>query len=224
MDIVSRAEWGARPPKTPPALTVPSEAWLHHTVGDSSTDLNRDGRTGDEYMRAVQKYHMDGHGWNDIAYNYVVDDEELVVYEGRGGRVRPGAQKGHNRGTVAIAVMGDFRHDPVTGELVDLLADLMVWLHSQGFAPAYVTGGHRDAPGQTTTCPGRLADHIPAINERIDMTYRGVLNVPDADWARNVVDWGIDSGLIVTGDDHPDDWNDDQVTMGRLWTLFHRQR
>ena len=62
------------------------------------------------------------------------------------------------------------------------------------------------------------------IEEAVAMTYRGVFNVPDQDWARDVVDWGIEEGLIVTGDDFPDDWLDDEITMGRIWTLFFRMR
>ncbi len=53
-------------------------------------------------------------------------------------------------------------------------------------------------------------------------TYRTVLNVPDNDWATDVVDWGIDSGVIVTSDTHPDDWANENMTDGRMWTLLSR--
>lgn len=54
--------------------------------------------------------------------------------------------------------------------------------------------------------------------------YRGVINVPNAEWARKVIDSEIDAGTIVTGDDYLDDWEDDRFTMGRLWTIFARNR
>lgn len=223
VDIIPRSEWGALSPSSPfNKQTTPAEAYLHHTVG-SGVDFDRDGDPGDDYMRQMQKQHQ-GYGWKDIAYNFVVDPRTLKVYEGRGGLVIPGAQKGHNRGTVAVAVMGDYRYEPITEALLNLLANLLDHLYMNGWAPKYWTGGHRDAPNQSTTCPGDLANYIDEINGRIDLDYRGIQNVPDAPWARKVVDWGIDSGVIITDDDHPDDWEDNDVTMGRLWTLLYRGR
>lgn len=216
MDIISREDWGARKPAGDFVVQdTPAEAYLHHSVGYGSG--------GAQYMRDMQAFHQ-SKGWKDIAYNFVVDGRTLEVFEGRGGNIVPGAQKGHNRGTVAICVMGDYRREPVTELLLDTIAELVDYLHKRGWGPQYLTGGHRDAPGQTTTCPGDLGDYIGAINERIDVDYRGVKNVPDEEWARRVVDYGIDSGLIVVGDNTVDDWEDDRFTMGRLWTLFYRQR
>jgi hypothetical protein len=60
------------------------------------------------------------------------------------------------------------------------------------------------------------------IEQEMKMVYRDVINVPNAGWAHGVVDDGIESGLIVTADAHVDDWEDDKITMGRLWTLFSR--
>ncbi len=61
------------------------------------------------------------------------------------------------------------------------------------------------------------------IKELLDMTYRDVLNVPDENWARDVVDWGIDNGLIRTDDDNEDDW-EAMPNYGTLWTMFYRMR
>ncbi len=53
------------------------------------------------------------------------------------------------------------------------------------------------------------------------MIYRTVTNVPDQDWARNVVDWGIENKMIVITDDNPDDWSKG-INYGQVWTLFER--
>lgn len=50
--------------------------------------------------------------------------------------------------------------------------------------------------------------------------YRGVENVPE--WGEGVVDWALETGLIVIDDEYPDDFEDAEITMGRLWTLFYR--
>ena len=56
-----------------------------------------------------------------------------------------------------------------------------------------------------------------------EMDYRGVLNVPDKDWARKVVDWAIDTSKIINPDDNfVDDWERDEMTDGRYWTFMKR--
>jgi hypothetical protein len=44
-------------------------------------------------------------GWSDVGYNYFVDRDGTVT-EGRPIEVTPAAQKGHNTGSVAIALWG----------------------------------------------------------------------------------------------------------------------
>ena len=54
-------------------------------------------------------------------------------------------------------------------------------------------------------------------------TYRTVKNVPDKDWARDVIDRGIDVwGDIITSEDNPADWLNLDMTDGRLWTFIDR--
>jgi len=62
---------------------------------------------------------------------------------------------------------------------------------------------------------------VPPDRLELDVTYKNVLNVPDADWARNVVDWGIDVGMIINDDEHQDDW-EKNIDYGATWTLFKR--
>lgn len=74
---------------------------------------------------------------------------------------------------------------------------------------------------------GQFQDFDDTVNHlrdamEADLTYRGVLNVPDKKWARDVVDWGILTGVIVVTDSHADDWANDDYTDGRLWTMLSR--
>lgn len=68
------------------------------------------------------------------------------------------------------------------------------------------------------------ADQPPHLCEPkgTPMYYRGVINVPDADWARKVINWAIDNKIIITGDTFTDDWNREHMTDGRLWTFLKR--
>lgn len=157
MNIITRADWGARPARHANRIDTPTpELWLHHTAG------NHRGANG---MRAIQAFHMDSRGWSDIAYSFVVDRISLDVYEGRGAGIAGGHTRGHNRVSHAICVMGNFEHLIPQDDLLELLAELVAHGHSQGWWPDQFTGGHRDASGANTACPGRnLYAHIPHIN------------------------------------------------------------
>lgn len=75
MKIVSRASWGAQDPRrTPYQPGFTHEVFLHHTVGYGSG--------GASYMRQMQHHHRNLNGWNDIAYNFVIDPRSLTVTVG----------------------------------------------------------------------------------------------------------------------------------------------
>lgn len=76
-----------------------------------------------------------------------------------------------------------------------------------------------------TANPRRNHDNkqIPPCAGGPDMDYKKVKNVPQKEWAKSVVDWGIAEGLIIVSDDHVDDWNA-PLTYGAYWTLEHRRK
>lgn len=159
LQIVSRVQWGARSPRHRTIGDMVTETYLHHTAG---------AHQGASSMRAIQNYHMDVRGWSDIAYNFVIDPHDLKVYEGRGWGVRPGAQKSHNTGTWAVCVMGHFNSQHPTQGLLDVIANLISVGADAGHIPRELTGGHRDAPNQNTTCPGdNLHARIHEIRELV---------------------------------------------------------
>jgi hypothetical protein len=152
VDIVSRAQWRAAPSlKAPVAIDTPTpRLWLHHTAGNER---------GAEGMRAIQAFHQrpvaqGGRGWSDIAYSLVVDPDDLTVYEGRGIGIAGGHTKGDNSRSHAICVMGHFDREQPTPSLLRLLADLVRDGRERGWW-GELTGGHRDAPLASTSCPGR---------------------------------------------------------------------
>jgi hypothetical protein len=162
MQIVSRAEWGARLPKSVTAERNVVETFLHHSAGP---------HRGAAGVRAIQDYHMDRQGWSDIAYNFLIDPHDFRVYEGRGWGVRPGSQKSYNTGTWSVCVLGNFQTQIPSQGVLDVIANLISLGHELGHIPLVLTGGHKDAPGQSTSCPGQnLHSRIPAIRELLEDT------------------------------------------------------
>lgn len=195
MRIIARAEWLARPPKeTPTKITTPtSELWLHHAAGAvlpgddsvSSADLTR--------IRSIQNYHMDVRGWNDIAYSFLVDPDGWV-FEGRGAGVAGAHTQNHNSISHGICVMGNYKTQAVGPDLVDRLAELVRYGHEQGWWPAVLSGGHKDASGASTSCPGKnLYPLIGKINtlaeggdDDMPLSNEDLQKIADAVWFRLV--------------------------------------
>lgn len=148
--IVGRGELGLRAPRRPPvAIATPAESWLHHTGGPGS---NR------AAVRAVQDWHMDGEGWSDIAYPFLVGNGE--VREGRGALVDH--LTAHGSTSFVICLMGEHHRYPVADHDLDAAGWLLAHALLSGWTTSEILGGHRDIPDATpSACPG---DHgIAAI-------------------------------------------------------------
>src|SRR5690606_31099732 len=105
--IRTRDVWGARAPLSTSYASTVKLAVVHHS--DSGNSYGPGDVPG--ILRSIQAFHMDGRGWSDIAYNFVVD-KFGTVWEGRGGGIdRPviGAHAmGFNTGSVGVMVIGDY--------------------------------------------------------------------------------------------------------------------
>lgn len=154
--IRPRSEWGAKPPKATTPFHLPAaELWLHHLAAEWH---------GPSGMRSAQRFHQDTRGWRDIAYTFCVDDDG-TVYEGTGPNVVGTHTGGRNSRAMAICAMGDFTLRRPTSAMLQAIVDLTVHGHHEGWWGPGLTGGHRDAPGANTACPGGfLWDAIPDLN------------------------------------------------------------
>ncbi|XP_046565312.1 uncharacterized protein LOC124274026 [Haliotis rubra] len=105
--IITRAEWGARAPSTPHVKLshTPYYAFIHHGATAGC-------HTREECVRMIQSYqnyHMDGHGWSDIGYNFAIGDDGNV-YEGRGWDAVGAHTGGCNSKSIGIAFIGNFNN------------------------------------------------------------------------------------------------------------------
>jgi hypothetical protein len=184
--VITRTAWGAdellrrNQPRYAPSIRL---VIVHHTATSNAYTPDQ----AAAIVRAIDVYHVQTNGWDDIGYNFVIDRFGRV-YEGRyGGMTRNviGAHAlGFNKGSVGIAVIGNFMTAKPTSAAVRSLERLIAWrLDLAHVDPTstltYVSGGserwragtpvklravsgHRDTG--STSCPGTyLYAQLPTI-------------------------------------------------------------
>jgi hypothetical protein len=185
---ISRAGWGADESLRncgPFYAREAKMAFVHHTANSNDYSAGQ----ADDLVRAIYWYHTQTLGWCDIAYNFLIDKFGRV-YEGRfGGMDRPvipGATKGFNTGSVAVAAIGDYRAHPPSSATILAFERLLAWrldvAHVSPTGGAWMMSrgndrypegewvwfqaisGHRDAG--PSSCPGdRLYAWLGAIRD-----------------------------------------------------------
>ncbi|MGI8479844.1 MAG: N-acetylmuramoyl-L-alanine amidase [Gaiellaceae bacterium] len=127
--IVPRLSWGADESirRAPPVFADEIRfSVVHHTAGQN--DYSRSEAAA--VVKGIQIYHVQGNGWNDIGYNFVVD-RFGTIYEGRfGGAERNvvGAHaQGFNTGSVGVALLGSYGTTSPSPAAQDAIAQLLSW-------------------------------------------------------------------------------------------------
>ncbi|MBM6402954.1 cell wall-binding repeat-containing protein [Phycicoccus sp. CSK15P-2] len=184
--IYSRASWGAdeRIRKGSPSTGTVKAAIVHHTAGANGYSSSQ----VPGIIRGIYSYHVNGNGWNDIGYNFLVDRFGRT-WEGRyGGTTKDiiGAHAApYNSSTFGISVIGDFSSVEPPSAVPTALSKVIAWrlglkrvnpagstsLEGMGTSPTVI--GHRDV--NQTSCPGaRLYAKLGAIRTRAK-SYQGVM-------------------------------------------------
>ena len=175
--IISRAGWGADESMRrcePDYGTTTNGGFLHHTAGTNSYTASQSAAL----VRGIYAYHVNGQGWCDIGYNFLVD-KYGQVFEGRyGGVDRPvlGAHTlGFNTDTFGVSVLGNYGSTQPSSAALSAVTAVMSWRLAIYYRPGngsttYVSGdsgsrypegtkiwrpvimGHRDVV--STSCPG----------------------------------------------------------------------
>jgi peptidoglycan hydrolase-like protein with peptidoglycan-binding domain len=141
MNIIDRAEWGARAPKRVDRVS-PSARRLfvvHYSGGPA-----------DQSVRAIQDWCMDDRGFNDVDYNWLVRGTTGQIYEGRGWDVIGSHTKGHNTEGIGVCVISP-------GPISDAAKDSVRALYATAVRRAghsLAIKGHREL--DKTTCPGSM--------------------------------------------------------------------
>jgi N-acetylmuramoyl-L-alanine amidase len=199
--IITRADWHAdeairrAPPYYADGIHL---AIVHHTAGSNSYTKAQSA----SIVRAIELYHVQGNGWNDIGYNFLVD-KYGQIFEGRYGGITKAVVGAHamgfNSGSVGIAVIGDYGSTAITPAARSALVSLIAWrldlahvdplsrvVRVSAGNPRYPVGtavtlnaisGHRDV--YPTSCPGaNLYAQLPSIRTAVAQTGLPKLYAP----------------------------------------------
>lgn len=149
----SREEWGARPPTPGPGLLTPSRVRgiaLHWPAMATRLDTVPEVKTA---LRSWQDYHMDGHGWSDIAYQAAVD-QLGNSYQLRGLRHQSAANGdtdvNETYGALLLVLAMGERPSPAMVHAVQR----RVARFRELFPNATRIVGHQDIRPEPTSCPG----------------------------------------------------------------------
>ena len=189
--IIPRLSWGADESirrHAPVYATKLVVAFVHHTAGTNSYSPAESAAI----VRGIEIYHVEGNGWWDIGYNFLVD-KYGQVFEGRAGGIDQavvGAHaQGYNAESTSVAQLGTFTAGGITAEAMTATAQLLGWKLSLHGVPVQGTVvlrsgggslnrfpaatpvtvnricGHRD--GDATSCPGDvLYAQLPELRTR----------------------------------------------------------
>lgn len=154
---VQRDEWDARSPRgtlaNMPAAHNVKGTKVHYTGGVENTAMGfADGHhLCDNRVRSVQNGHMDGNGWSDIGYSFLVCPHGYA-FVGRGFGKLPAANgPGLNSGHYAVlGMVGDSGLVTPSAAMLNGIRDVIEWLRAKGVGDQI--RGHRD--GYATSCPG----------------------------------------------------------------------
>lgn len=179
-EIIPIDVWGGSRSGTP-SMDLPAQAiWVHHSVTPATDDpwadfqvLNRIGLSN-------------GHGG--ISYSFVIHPTG-VIGEGQGNRRGAhtggngcnGSGWGWNPCSFGVCFVGNYNEDVLTPDAIrafQWLRDLIAYLG--GLRDDYWIAGHRDAPGNSTACPGINIENAldllraPYPHETTEDTMKGI--------------------------------------------------
>lgn len=177
--ITSRAEWGARAPRSRSTVSwgTRTEFVVHYSEGPTS-----------QSPRSIQDFHMDGNGWSDIGYNFLVDVQGRV-YEGRGWLTVGAHAPDHNSSGIGVCMIGrNGDATPAALRSIRAVYDEAVRRKGGGLKKL----GHRDV--YSTSCPGdelyawvRAGMPAPGGGDDMPLTKDDAKLIADAVWRRDEI-------------------------------------
>ncbi|MES2924522.1 MAG: N-acetylmuramoyl-L-alanine amidase [Verrucomicrobiota bacterium] len=191
--IYSCDEWGASPARrTEFARNRAVGIVIHHTEGANRQPLTavKEKAAAFATARSIQDSHVKRNGWADTGQHFTIS-QGGVIMEGRHGSLDAAAngecvQAAHagntekNEKWFGIEICGDNRKTyQVTPQQWSAIVDLCAWLCDSRGGEDLEIIGHQEV--HTTTCPGKLMDHLDDLREAITARRHPTADVPKND-------------------------------------------
>ena len=158
-----RSAWGARAASGCDGNPTKTKVTVHHTVSRLHDGGSRDELTAE--LRSIQALHMDGRGYCDTGYHFLVTADG-TVWEARSANDLGAHTGGQNTNNLGVSFIGCF-HPTSDCDGLGSTTPPQVMLDGAGAFIGTATRhygitlglgstlmGHRDNPGQATACPG----------------------------------------------------------------------
>lgn len=183
--LITRAQCGLRPAEGRTSFTPSFGTTGHYSEVAAAADHARCA----SQVRAIQSWHMDHHGWSDIAYSDLACQHGWI-FEGRGRGWRTaanGTNTGNDRAHAVCALLA-VGQSP-TSALIDAMVDSALWLNE----PAnFGDDWNVHSDWKATGCPGDpLRARKAEMRQRILMlstTPAPPVTIPPAWWGPSFED------------------------------------
>ncbi|XP_071453598.1 peptidoglycan-recognition protein SC2-like [Hetaerina americana] len=148
--LVSRQQWGGKPPKAPAdPLTLPVPYVI---VSHTATEHCYTFEDCAAVVRSVQGFHMGSRDWWDVGYNFMVGGDGRV-YEGRGWDGVGAHARSYNNISIGLSFVGTFSDvEPPARQVTAAKRLIAEGVRLGKVSPDYVLLGHRQV--SPTESPG----------------------------------------------------------------------
>ncbi|KAG8226176.1 hypothetical protein J437_LFUL012351 [Ladona fulva] len=151
LDIVSREEWSAKPPKSIIRFEKPVDYVI---IIHTATYTCKTKEECIKLLRIIQFFHMESRGWSDISYNFLIGGEGRI-YEGRGWDTVGGHSKGYDSVSLGLSLIGIFCEQTPPEIQISAAQELIQEGVRLGkISPDYKLVGHRQI--SPTESPGEM--------------------------------------------------------------------
>lgn len=159
MARITRSKWGARTARSGPGRLDPREVTGMVIHWPAMSKPLRGVKAVSAALRGWQDYHMDTHGWSDIAYQEAID-QDGNVYVLRGLWTQSAANgdedvNDHNGAILLVLAPGEHP----TAKMLHMLRKRIA-RHREVFPRSTRVYGHNDVRPEPTSCPGPIVQHL----------------------------------------------------------------
>lgn len=173
LTILGRKSWGFRGPLGPAIMpTLPSRGlYVHHSVTRPTSSPAAD-------MRTLERIGQQRFGR--LSYSHAYHIATRTFLEGQGNYI--GAHTGgQNSSTHGIVLIGNYDAHLLPDYVEEDLADFVRFGASRNWWQPVILGGHRDAPGASTSCPGKHGMAMLRAAQSLLAKPKGITMLSEAD-------------------------------------------